>query len=179
MPYTRINWVNGSGGGTPLSAANLNIMDLGLDTVTDTAEAALPKAAGTGNPLTDVLQVNRTLSGSAKEFNRYVASDGKTYALRLTTAGELEVFNVTDAVSVLKFGPTANLIGGGTNWTSANDGSGSGLDADTLRTKVPNDFVQVGSGNEAGPPVLMLVTDVLPAAGTKGRIAFKTPFAMP
>ena len=30
MAYTRVNWVDGETGGTPISAQNLNVMDLGI-----------------------------------------------------------------------------------------------------------------------------------------------------
>lgn len=53
------------------------------------------------------------------------------------------------------------------------------LNADKVDGKDASDFVQPGSGNEASLPIQIIVTDVLPAAGTKGRIAFKTPFSMP
>jgi hypothetical protein len=75
--------------------------------------------------------------------------------------------------------PSGTTLNGSTIWTISNDGTGSGLDADLLDGKDSTAFVQVGAGNEAATPVVILVTDVLPAAGTKGRIAIKTPFAMP
>jgi hypothetical protein len=75
--------------------------------------------------------------------------------------------------------PSGTTIGGQTPWTAANDGSGSSLDADLLDGKESTAFVQVGAGNEAAPPVFLLVTDTLPAAGIKGRICIKVPFTMP
>lgn len=53
------------------------------------------------------------------------------------------------------------------------------LNADMVDGKNASDFVQPGSGNEASLPIQIIVTDVLPSAGVKGRIAFKTPFSMP
>jgi hypothetical protein len=75
--------------------------------------------------------------------------------------------------------PSGTTLNGSTIWTQANDGVGSGLDADLLDGLSSAAFVQVGAGNEAATPVVVLVTDVLPAAGTKGRICVKTPFSMP
>lgn len=40
MSYTRVNWQDGSGGGTPVDAANLNVMDAYIATL-DSAVAAL------------------------------------------------------------------------------------------------------------------------------------------
>jgi len=53
------------------------------------------------------------------------------------------------------------------------------LNADLLDGISASGFVQPGSGNEASLPIQIIITDVLPAAGTKGRICFVTPFAMP
>jgi hypothetical protein len=53
------------------------------------------------------------------------------------------------------------------------------LNADLLDGIDSTGFVQPGAGNEASLPLQFIVTDVLPSAGTKGRIAFKTPFTMP
>lgn len=33
--YTRVNWQNGSGGGTPVNATNLNVMDQGIKDLSD------------------------------------------------------------------------------------------------------------------------------------------------
>ncbi len=53
MPYTRVNWVDGAGGGTPIDAANLNTMDAYIATLdTDVtgsqtpAQNATPAASG-------------------------------------------------------------------------------------------------------------------------------------
>jgi len=133
MAYTRVNWANGSGGGTPIDATHLNVMDAYIATLDTNAVlkdgSVTITAPGTGQ------KIQTTLSGSTKELMRFIATDGKTYAIRLTVAGELEVFNITDSVSVLKLGPTAGGIaaGGNTVWHAGNDGSGSGLDADLLR----------------------------------------------
>ena len=53
------------------------------------------------------------------------------------------------------------------------------LNADLLDGVSASGFVQPGAGNEASLPIQLVITDVLPAAGTKGRICFVTPFAMP
>lgn len=41
VAYVRVNWQDGPAGGTPLSAANLNIMDSGIKAAHDVLDAAL------------------------------------------------------------------------------------------------------------------------------------------
>lgn len=53
------------------------------------------------------------------------------------------------------------------------------LNADKVDGLDASSFAQAGAGNEASLPLQFIITDVLPAAGTKGRIAFKMPFSMP
>jgi lysophospholipase L1-like esterase len=45
MPYTPQTWADGSGGGTPITAATLTHIESGIDTATDTADAAVPLSA--------------------------------------------------------------------------------------------------------------------------------------
>lgn len=58
MSYVRVNWADGSGGGTPVDATNLNNMDAGIAAL-DTGKADLAGAAFTGNV---------TTTGSMKVF---------------------------------------------------------------------------------------------------------------
>lgn len=44
MPYAPQTWVDGSGGGTPVSAARLGYMETGIQNAMATAEAAVPKS---------------------------------------------------------------------------------------------------------------------------------------
>ncbi len=44
MPYTPQTWTNGSGGGTPISAARLTIIEAGIQAAQAAAEAAIAKA---------------------------------------------------------------------------------------------------------------------------------------
>jgi hypothetical protein len=133
MAYTKVNWANGSGGGTPMSAANLGVMDQGiydLDNNTvkkDGSVTITPPATGQ--------QFSVTLGAATKEIQRWVATDGKTYAWRLTASNEVELYNVTDSVSIFKAGPTSGTLtaGGNTVWHAGNDGAGSGLDADKIK----------------------------------------------
>lgn len=61
MPYTPTTWVNGSGGGTPLSAANLNNIEDGIVDL-ETSITALSAAAVTRYRKTTVKTVNTTTS---------------------------------------------------------------------------------------------------------------------
>lgn len=51
--YTRVNWQNGAGGGTPLSAANLNVGDAGIDDLYDlyAAKGGLVVASAASTPI--------------------------------------------------------------------------------------------------------------------------------
>lgn len=144
--YTRVNttgWVASPATTTPISAANLNIMDAGIAAV----DAAKPDK--TGDTFTGDVIFQATLSGATKVLAEFVATDGKTYRWRMLTSGALELFNNTDSVTIIQFGPTSGAMtaGGSTNkvWHQGNDGAGSGLDADLL------DGQQLGnsSGNVA------------------------------
>lgn len=97
----------------------------------------------TGDTMTGTLGVSQALGGSNKAFADFNATDGKHYQLVINTGGKLVIWNSTDGVNCGEFGPAAGQIAaaGATVWTSANDGAGSGLDADTV------DGHQPGSGN--------------------------------
>src|SRR5690606_37953390 len=59
MAYTRINWQDGPQGGTPLSAANLNHMDQGIEGAHQAIDAA------TASPTANTI-MRRDASGRAK-----------------------------------------------------------------------------------------------------------------
>src|SRR5690606_35875626 len=67
MAYSRVNWQDGQAGGTPLSAANLNIMDKGIEDAHDRLDTATPSA--TANSL-----MSRDANGRSK-VSSPVASD--------------------------------------------------------------------------------------------------------
>src|SRR5690554_1817421 len=67
MAYSRVNWQDGQAGGTPLSAANLNIMDEGIKNAHDRLDSATPSA--TANTL-----MSRDANGRSK-VSSPVASD--------------------------------------------------------------------------------------------------------
>src|SRR5690606_8950839 len=73
MAYTRINWQDGPQGGTPLSAANLNVMDAGIEAAHQVLDAATPNA--TANTL-----MRRDSSGRARVAapteNTHIANKG-------------------------------------------------------------------------------------------------------
>lgn len=98
-------------------------------------------------------------------------------------AGATTPTSITDTRVYAAAIPPTNLLSGttlnGQTIAVANGSVQTNLNADLLDGKTATDFVQVGAGNEAATPVVILITDVLPAAGTKGRIAIKTPFSMP
>jgi len=59
MAYTRVNWQDGPSGGTPLSAANLNVMDQGI------ADAHADLDAATASPASNEL-IRRDANGRAQ-----------------------------------------------------------------------------------------------------------------
>lgn len=188
MSYTGIVWVDGSGGGTPMSAANLNILDVGIKQCV--------YRDGT-NGFTAVIDHNITLGGSDRSYITITASDGKAYAFRqINSSKALMIRNTTDSADLLELGPAAGTIkaGGNTVWHSGNDGAGSGLDADLLdghNTGSGNGldadmvdgnhataFPLVGTGSGFASRTIG-VGDLAhrPAAGNKGAIYIETPFS--
>ena len=151
-----------------------------------TAAGAVNK---TGDTMTGALIVSQTLGGANKVFGIFNASDGKQYQLIITTAGKFVVWNNTDSANVAEFGPGLGQItaNGNTVWTAANDGSGSGLDADTLDGHQPGsgngldadtvDGVQAASMAQAGShnaivPIKLSAGTVLPASLDANEIFF-------
>jgi hypothetical protein len=133
MAYTRVNWVDNPSTSTPVDAALLNTMDAYIATL-DTTAAKLASA----NVFTAKQEVDLALSGAAKTFLTLKATDGKQIDFIITTAGSLQIKNVTDGVVLLEVGPGAGTIyasAAATNykvWHANNDGAGSGLDADMI-----------------------------------------------
>lgn len=133
MAYTRVTWVDSPSTSTPMDAALLNTMDAYIATL-DAGVAWKAQA----NIFTAAQEIDLALSAADKTFLTLNATDGKKYALVITTGGAFQIKNVTDAVVVFECGPASgtvyasNAAGAKTIWHSANDGDGSGLDADTI-----------------------------------------------
>lgn len=111
-------------------------------------------------------------------------TDERTYAAPNIPAGGVP----TTAIATGTLPSGVNLAsgaqaGGSQIWTAANDGTGSGLDADLIDGINSANLLQVGSGNGATTPLKFIIVGPdnthLPAAGTKGRIAFVVPFSLP
>jgi hypothetical protein len=107
MGYTRVNWKDGSGnpgGDTPLDAANLNQMDLGISNAvandgTSTMTAALKTALALGGANKVVLDLN--------------ATDGKHYQFLIRTDGAIVLWDATDSRNVALWYPagiSTNLV---------------------------------------------------------------------
>lgn len=123
MPYSRVNWVDGSGGGTPVDAANLNIMDAGIAT-NDTAingsqtpsESATPAASGAvATLLSFIVSQLKLITGAAHWYSAPAATlasllasvnsntsaiSGKVSKSGDTMTGSLTVPQIAGAVSV-------------------------------------------------------------------------------
>lgn len=93
--------------------------------------------------------------------------------------------NIPISDSVVNTGLNADMVDG---FHAGNASGQVGVNNGTVNTNNNSDmvdslhatsFVQLDAANEASTPVKIIITDVLPAAGTKGRLCFKTPFAMP
>jgi hypothetical protein len=170
MPiYTPTTWVNGT---TPASAANMNNIETGV-------AAAVPKDGS--DPMTAALHVTQTLGGTNHSYADFTATDGKRYQLIINTSGKIVIFNVTDSVNVAEFGPAAGQITANsqTVWTAANDGSGSGLDADLLDGINSTGFVQFGTGGQK-TGFKDTMGNALPVSGmSKGDRHTLTPFVLP
>jgi hypothetical protein len=137
MPYTRTTWADSPSTSSPVDAANLNNMEVelvALDTHALRDDGSVNGAATTSQG--QVFQ--RALGGADRTLLTLKATDGKEYAFVITTGGALQIKNVTDAVVVFQVGPAAGTIfasdaaGAKTVWHAANDGDGSGLDADVI-----------------------------------------------
>jgi hypothetical protein len=137
MPYVRTTWADNPSTSSPVDAANLNNMEVelvSLDThaLRDDGSVDAAPTASTGQT------IKRTLGGAAKTVLTLKATDGKEFAFIITTAGSLQIKNVTDGVVLLELGPAAGTIFASDAGTAskvfhtANDGDGSGLDADTI-----------------------------------------------
>ncbi len=92
-----VTWADSPATSSPLDAANLD--HLLQDDGSVTATAPTP--------------VSVTLGGTSKAVTRWIATDGKTYEMFITTSGELTIYNATDAVVVAAFGPTGAILVGG------------------------------------------------------------------
>lgn len=183
-------------------AVGAGVSSISNGNVTDERTYAVPTGAvsASGDTMTGALTISEALSGANKSYISFVATDGKTYRIQVTTTGAIQIFNATDSATVAVFGPAAGTLWAGPTpssqvWHAGNDGTGSGLDADTLDGHQPGSgngldadtvdgvqaagLMQFGSG---GQKTGFKVTEgnALPASGmTKGDVHFLTPFALP
>lgn len=72
--YTRVNWKNNEDGGTPMNAANLNVMDAGIKTL-DTNYSALKNEVET--QYASVMYVEGQVSDKVTETAMEQYVDGK------------------------------------------------------------------------------------------------------
>lgn len=135
MTYTRVNWVDGSGGGTPLSHDNLNVMDAGVSTLDGTVNnttgsdgATMPSTNGPftfSNWLNYILTAIKGITGASHWYSTPAAT------LASLSSGKLDSSSYTAADVLTKIKTV--------------DGSGSGLDADTLDGSDSTAFAKLGS----------------------------------
>lgn len=150
------------------------------------ADALAPSDIGAavspgGNTFTSIQEVSRTLSGSIKEFFRMTATDGNQYSFVENADGSLSIRDNTHSVNLVTFQPTTGAITrlSNTVWDSGNDGSGSGLDADTVDGVQASGFVQFGSGGQK-TGFKDTMGNALPVSGmVKGDRHTLTPFVLP
>ena len=155
--------------GGPFSSGNANNMEAGISGAYTELESITGNdgvtQATTDGPFTlanfinYILKAIRNITGSANWYD----TPATTIASLNTNKLNASSYTASDVLAKIK----------------TVDGSGSGLDADTLDGKDSTAFVQLDAANEAATPVKIIITDTLPAAGTKGRLCFVTPFAMP
>lgn len=140
--YGRVNWQNAPSTATPLSAANLNTMDAGI--------ANCPTIDG-ATPFTAAMESDQALSGSAKVFARFKATDDKTYVIGIDSATHrLYIYSETDSKYMAAFTLAgSSTLDGATVQTKSNGGSGSGFNADSIRGKA----VTVASSAPGSPNV--------------------------
>ncbi len=137
MPYPKTGPFN-NGAAPGITATFLN----NLETWLGTALQADADVVGTAPQ-----QTNVTLGGSQKVVAVWNATDGKEYEWIIQTGGNLALYNVTDGVTVFTVEHGGHLTtNSNTVWDQGNDGSGSGLDADTVDGIHASAFVQQSSG---------------------------------
>lgn len=95
MAYERVNWENGSSGGTPLSAENLNRMDLGIANASQKADICTTiNIGGTNYPLVSIRQA--TISGVQGWI--YTFDNGTTDGLTVFFADQTGLSTVKAAI---------------------------------------------------------------------------------
>lgn len=103
MPYTKQTWVDGSGGGTPLSAARLNYIETGVFNAQATADAA----SGTGVGASGTVPVSNGSSATYQVLTSAnvpqtlieAAAVGTTYTFVLADAGKMKRTNAADTAA--------------------------------------------------------------------------------
>lgn len=163
MPaYTATSWVDNT---TPASAGNMNHIEGGV-------AGAYPKDGS--DPMTAAATVTQTLAAADKVYADFTATDGKRYQIIERNSDKALVFkNLTDGALLLELGPAAGTItaNGQKVWTAANDGAGSGLDADTLDGISSANFAQKGA-HSAGTPIVSYGTGT-PATLAANEVFFQ------
>jgi len=95
---TVVTWQDSPSTATPVDAAELNA-----------AFAGCMQADGTVTA-TATQKISVTMSGANKVVQQWIATDGKTYGLVLTTTNGLRISNITDNVIIAEFGPGAGAM---------------------------------------------------------------------
>lgn len=150
-----------------------------MNNIENGVAAAVTTNGDTG--MTAALPVAQALGGTNKAFADFNATDGKRYQLFINTSGSFTVFNFTDSVTVFSVGPAGGTITAGGNivWTQANDGAGSGLDADLLDGINSTGFVRYGTGGQL-TGFKDTIGNTLPTSGmVKGDRHTLTSFVLP
>lgn len=117
MPYTRVNWQDDPSTATPTSAANFNVMDLGIDQAIDLVDRfdqSAMAAATNLQPLTYDTNTNlfKPRTQLSTDFPNQVRKtvSGTTYTILDTDWGKLIEFTAATAVAVTW--PTGLATGG-------------------------------------------------------------------
>ena len=118
MTYVPTSWVNGT---TSVNAVNMNNIESGV-------VAAIIR---TGDVMTGVLEIDRTLSGATKDFLILKATDGKDYRWRQDTSGDLICYNNTDGRAVLTLVATGDMITNKVYFGATDQGANATLSHDS------------------------------------------------
>lgn len=157
MAYSPTTWNTGDN----ITATKLNNLESGVG-------AAIVR---TGDTMTGTLTIQQTMSGTAKDTLLLQATDGKIFKFRLNTDNTIELRNATDSHTMAKFANDGSQIWVGDTlkkvWHQGNQGSGSGLDADTVDTyNVGNSANQIALNN--GTKCTNLNADLLDGIDSTG-----------
>lgn len=126
MPFTPTIWADGPGGGTPITAAELNRIEAGIDGATDSAEAAIPAAIV--NAKGDLIVA--TAADAVARLG--VGSNGQVLTADSAAAAGVKWAAATGGSGVPTGGTTGQVLAKASNtdgdveWVDAAGGGGSG-----------------------------------------------------